>query len=381
MTAGAGISTVPDPVEAAEAACREALTEAGEGPVDLAFVFFSNEHSGAAVEMVEVAQKVLAPHALLGGSAQAVLAGSREIERSPAVSVWAARTPATAVTTFGAVFDRETGAVLGFPAEIPTGATAIMIVDPYTFPADDFLRLLNDERPELAIVGGMASGAPGPGGSRLVLDREVRNGGAVGAIVSGRIKIRPLVSQGCRPIGSPATVTRAERNVIFELAGQPPLKRIRDTYMAADAEGQLLMQQGLHVGRVVDEYKSEFTRGDFLIRSVMGTDPETGAIAVGDRVDIGETIQFHVRDATSADEDLRELVASVEPRPAAALLFTCNGRGTHMFDVPDHDVTTIQRGFGGIPLAGFFCAGELGPIGGKNFVHGFTASIALFTEG
>jgi small ligand-binding sensory domain FIST len=213
-----------------------------------------------------------------------------------------------------------------------------------------------------------------------VLDTEVRNGGAVGAVLSGGVVVRPLVSQGCRPVGSPATVTRADRNVIIELGGQTPLERIRDMFGAADPAERALMQQGLHIGRVIDEYKTEFRRGDFLIRSVMGADPESGAVAVGDYVEVGETVQFHVRDAGSADEDLKTMLATVAQPPAGALLFTCNGRGTYLFGVPDHDARAVQASFGRLPLAGLFCAGEIGPVGGRNFLHGFTASLALFTD-
>ena len=213
----------------------------------------------------------------------------------------------------------------------------------------------------------------------MFLDDRVIDTGAVGVRVDG-IRIRALVSQGCRPIGSIYTVTVAEGNVIRELAGRPPLQRLQEVVEALPPEDRELVNRGLHVGRVIDEYKTELGRGDFLIRGVTGVDPQTGALAVGDRIEVGETIQFHVRDAATADEDLRNLLEQ-EAEPAdGALLFTCNGRGSRLFPVPDHDASLVSNKLGGLPLAGFNCAGEIGPIGGKNFLHGFTASVALFSD-
>ena len=194
------------------------------------------------------------------------------------------------------------------------------------------------------------------------------------------IRIRALVSQGCRPIGNVYAVTRAEGNVIHELGGRPPLQRLQELVGTLSPEDRELVGRGLHVGRVIDEYKAELGRGDFLIRGVMGVDPQSGALAVGDRIEVGETIQFHVRDAATADEDLRTLLQREAEPAAGALLFTCNGRGSRLFSVPDHDASLVSEKLGGLPLAGFNCAGEIGPVGGKNFLHGFTASIALFVE-
>ena len=184
------------------------------------------------------------------------------------------------------------------------------------------------------------------------------------------------MSQGCRPLGRAFVVTRAERNMIYELAGRPALDRVQELYQEADEDDRRLLQQGIHVGRVIDEHKPDFQRGDFLVRNVLGADKESGAIAVGDVVDVGSTVQFHVRDAATADEDLRSLLAG--ECAEAALLFTCNGRGTRLFGTPDHDAEIVSDALGGVPLSGFFAAGELGPVGGRNFLHGFTASLALF---
>jgi small ligand-binding sensory domain FIST len=220
--------------------------------------------------------------------------------------------------------------------------------------------------------------------SQLFLDGRVLSEGAVGAYLP-QAEIHPLVSQGCRPIGDPFTVTAAEGDLIQELGGRSPVERLQELAAALSDRDRDLLTQGLQVGIVMNEYQAELHQGDFLIRGVVGADPESGAIAVGDDVGVGQTLQFHIRDADSADGDLQrtleqEAAALAGHRPAGALLFTCNGRGSRLFPGPDHDAGLLAKVFGDIPVAGFFCAGELGPVGGQNYLHAFTASIALFPE-
>jgi len=256
--------------------------------------------------------------------------------------------------------------------------------DPFTFPAGDLLAHLNQHVPGAVVMGGMASGGLRSGESLLFLDDQVITSGAVGAHLPGA-GIHPLVAHGCRPIGDPYTVTEADGNLIIELGGRPPLARLQDLATALPVQEQELLARGVHLGIVIDEYRTEPGQGDFLVRGIAGADPESGAIAVGGELEVGQTVQFHVRDARSADEDLRRTLereaAVLGGRPAAgALLFTCTGRGTHMFAEPDHDTGLLAQALGQIPVAGFFCDGELGPVGGQNFLHTFTASIALFPE-
>jgi small ligand-binding sensory domain FIST len=235
-------------------------------------------------------------------------------------------------------------------------------------------------RPDLRVVGGMASAARGPGGNRLVLDGAVHHDGAVGVLLDPAVPVRTVVSQGCRPVGTPMIATKAERNLVYELAGRPALDRLMEVVDQLDPDDRALAQKGLHAGLVIDERKAEFERGDFLVRNVLGADRANGAIAVGAEVEVGATVQLQVRDALSADEDLRALLADVGPTPSGALVFTCTGRGTHLFGEPHHDATVVDDAFGGVPTAGMFCAGEIGPVGGRTFVHGFTASLVLFGE-
>jgi len=259
-----------------------------------------------------------------------------------------------------------------------------MICDPFTFPADGLLTHLNSRVPGALVMGGMASGGLALRQSRLFLDGRVLPHGAVGAHLP-EAGAHLLVSQGCRPVGDPYTVTEAEGSVIYQLGGRAPLARLQDLAAALTGRDRELLAQGLQVGMVINEYQAEQHQGDFLIRGVVRADPESGAIVVSDEVEVGQTVQFHVRDADSADHDLRRTLrreaASAGGRPAGgALLFTCNGRGSRLFSEPDHDAGLVAAMLGEMPAAGFFCAGELGPVGGQNFLHAYTASIALFPE-
>jgi small ligand-binding sensory domain FIST len=210
----------------------------------------------------------------------------------------------------------------------------------------------------------------------------VHDGGAVGVALVGPVEVRAVVSQGCRPVGSPFAVTSGQGNVVHELGGRPAVDRLRQMLAALDPrEHELLRGGGLQVGQVIDEHKASFDRGDFLVRGLLGADPETGSIAVADSVEVGQTLQFHVRDAASAHEDLELLLAPVTGWEArGVLLFSCNGRGRQFFGEPDHDAARVAAATGEAPMAGFFAQGELGPVGGRNFLHTFTASMAVFCE-
>jgi small ligand-binding sensory domain FIST len=278
--------------------------------------------------------------------------------------------------------------LLGWPDALtgadPLRAVALVLGDPYTFPTDLFLDQVGELSPGVRVLGGMASGIRGAGQCRLLHQGKVVDQGAVGVLLHGPIGLRSIVSQGCRPIGQHMIITKAEENIIHELGGRPPLQQLKELWTTLTPEEQGLFQQGLHLGRVISEYRGDFQRGDFLVRNVLGLDRTTGAMAITDRVRVGQTVQFHVRDAQTADEDLHALlqldVHAHEKRPAAALLFSCNGRGTRLFTQPHHDAQAIRQEVGSIPVAGYFAQGELGPVGGQNFIHGFTASVALFEE-
>lgn len=358
--------------------CAGSVLEAldAEDP-DLLFCFASPHFVGAFDDMTNALRDLLDPGVMLGMTAVSVIGDAHEIEEEPAFSLLAASLPDARLTPVAMRVEHtpDGDTVVGWPELDGDPEALILLADPFSFPIDGFLRRLEQDLPDLAVIGGAASAANHAGGNRLVVDEEIVDHGAVGVFVDG-VEVRTVVSQGCRPIGRPYTVTSARRSFVEEMAGKPALERLREVADGATEEERLLLQQGLHLGIVVDEHKTEFTRGDFLVRNVLGADRESGAIAVGDAVEIGTTVQFHVRDAAAADEDLRELLGGASAE--AALVFTCNGRGRRLFGTADHDAALVAEMLGRVPAAGAFCAGEIGPIGHKSFLHGFTASIALF---
>jgi len=381
---GAALSLRSEARSAAVEATLDAAKELEGHKPSLAIVFASAHFAVDAEAVVDAVHEAAAPTALAGCVAEAVLGNGKEVESQPAISVWLAHL-ATEVRTFHCRVIENDGraALAGWPDD--PAAAYLLMVDPFSFPAGALLEALNERSPaSVPIAGGVASAASARGETRLFLDRTVIDSGAVGVALMGDVEVVALVSQGCRPIGPVLTVTRSEGNVIFELAGKPPVQRIQELYASLPSHDRQLMTEGLLVGRVIDEYKTEFERGDFLVRGLIGADPESGAVAVGDAVSVGETIQFHVRDEASADEDLRSTLKVArdivgDRSIAGGLLFTCNGRGSRMFSSPDHDAALLASELGDPPIAGFFCGGELGPVGSKNFLHGFTASMALFS--
>jgi small ligand-binding sensory domain FIST len=383
MKAGAALVLTDDPGQAAREAVEQARAALGEEPPAFAVLFASQHfHVSAQVLLAKVSEQ-LGPLPLIGCVAESVAGGPVEAESEAAVSLWLAADIGP-VETFAMEFVRTSsgGAFGGYRFEPDRPGVCLLISDPFTFPSEYLLTHLNENAHGTQVMGGMASGGLGAQRSRLFLNGKVLNEGAVGAYLP-EARIHPLVSQGCRPIGDPFTVTAAEGNLVQELGGQPAMNRLQDLAASLSAEDRELLAQGVQVGIVIDEYGSERRPGDFLIRGILGAQPETGAIAVGDEVDVGQTLQFHVRDADSADQELRRLLEQETKelggqRPAGALLFTCNGRGVRLFPEPNHDTGLIAEVLGGIPVAGFFCAGELGPVSGRNYLHTFTASIALF---
>ena len=380
---GAGLSTSESAWEAATQAAREARDGVlGRAEVDLAFIFLSPAHLDEAEAAAEAVREELAPRHLLGCVAEGVVAGARELERGPAVAVWAGALPGAEIECFHAeAVQTDDGiAVAGFP-ELDDPALVALLVDPFTFPGGSFLTRLNETHERIPLVGGIAAGGQRAGTQALIVDDAVHAKGAVGAVVSG-LPVLTIVSQGCRPIGREAVVTRCEGNVVYELAGKPALERLREEIRALSSEEQALAARGLLAGLVIDENRPQYDTGDFLMRGLLGADEATGALALGETVRVGQTLRFFVRDAASADADLRQALADVprRARPAGALLFTCNGRGTSMFAEPDHDARVVTEMLRTDALAGFFCGGEIGPVGGKAFLHGFTATLAVFLE-
>ena len=381
------LSTHSDTASAIAEVTRAAVEQL-EGEPQWGLVFCTHHHTSHSPQLSRQICDQVGTDQLIGCTGESVVGVGSEIENEPAIALWLADLPGVTAHLMHLRFEQTTegGTFVGWPdalpGEWPAGAAMVLLGDPFSFPADVLLERMNEDRPGVPIVGGMASGGSSPGDHALILGKRSIDHGAVAIVLHGDLAIRTVVSQGCRPIGHHLVITRAEQNVIHQLGGKPALDQLRAIFSELPTSDQMLVQNGLHVGRVVSEYQNRFEQGDFLIRNVIGFDQENAAIAVAEYMRAGQTIQFHVRDRQTADDDLRQLLAQANKdsnaSPAAALLFTCNGRGTRLFDQPHHDAQCLQRSLGDIPLAGFFAQGELGPVGNHNFMHGFTASIALF---
>jgi small ligand-binding sensory domain FIST len=379
----AALSIHPDPAAATGEVLGQVMDRLGTQP-EVAVLFATASHVPRMDQIASTVQTVLDPAAFVGATAAGVVQGAQGVEDGPALALWAGRL-STAPHPFHLRLEQAGSSwqVAGLdPARLDGAGAVLVLADPFTFPAREFLDGFGGPARPLPVIGGLASAADQAGGNRLVIGGRVVRHGAVGILLDPADAPAMVVSQGCRPVGQPLTVTRAERNVLYELAGQPAYRRVMEMVEALDPGDRGLALQGLHCGIVVDEHRLDFERGDFLIRPVLGADPDTGAVAVGEMVPLGSTVQFQVRDAATAGEDLTHLLtdrlggdAGVDG--AGVLLFTCNGRGASMFGTPHHDPELIDDLLGA-PLAGMFCAGEIGPVGDRNALHGFTASVAVF---
>ena len=375
---GAALSEHPTASFAVGEVVGSVIEQVGESP-DMALVFVAGHDSADFVDIADAIRTLLSPAVLVGATAVGVVGGDLEAEDGPAISLWAGRVGEVEAVRLETVRAPEGTAVVGMPDAAADGArTLVLLTDPFSFPVDALTKASNAQYPHLRIVGGVASRPGGPGANRLVLDGRVHDDGAVGVLLPAGLDEFTVVSQGCRPVGQPFIVTSSEDNLIQGLGMRPPLERLQDLVAEADDDERALLASGLHMGVVVDETASEFGRGDFLVRGVLGADQASGGLRIGDRAPVGTTVQFHVRDAATASEDLDALLETVDAD--AALVFTCNGRGQRLFDERHHDASRVAEAVRRGPVAGMFCAGEVGPVGGHNHVHGFTASV-LFLFG
>lgn len=399
FVAGAGISGDADLLRAAAEAsdAAHAALEPG-GAAGTVFLFASGPRAAELPRAAEVVARRLSPGTLLACTAEGVLGEAREIERSPGVAVLALRAAGVRFQPF--VFEgvRRAGQDVGAQAGSLGALLAaqrelrgvILLADPFTFPAPAVLPVLSklgEGGKGVPVVGGFASLGATPGGNVLMINGALRRDGAVGLALSGDCTVDAVVSQGCRPVGRPVVVTKVEGPTLIELGGRPALRVVSEMIESLGEAERELLRNGLFIGRVVNEYKPRFGRGDFLIRNVAGADERNGTLAVHDLLRVGQTVQMHVRDATTASEDLELLLDGqrLAGPAAAALTFTCNGRGSRLFNGPGHDARTVSERLspegGRLPQAGMFAAGEFGPIGGSSHLHGHTVSIAVLRAG
>lgn len=359
--------------------CSELVSsvDASRGRPSLQLLFVSPDYIEQLPELLTSLANEVDTRRLIGCTGAGIVTGGHELEDQPCVVLWSAWLPGD-VQIEHVTFESSTEGPRfhGVSALDDRLATWLLLSEPFSFPTDVFLERINEQCSSTSVVGGVASGHFGPQDAKLVWQDRVLETGALVAKIEA--PTTSFVSQGCRPIGHPMIITKAEQNEIFELGGKNALEQLQAIHRRLPNRDQALMQQGLQIGRVTNEYQADFEYGDFLIRNVSGIREEDGSILVGDYVRVGQTVQFHLRDASTADQDLKQMLARV---PAAdrvgALLFTCSGRGTRFFEEPDHDAQLVSQS-GQIPTAGFFCAGEVGPVGGRNFLHGYSAAVLFF---
>lgn len=398
----AAVSEYPTAATAVGEVVGQVLEHVGTEP-DLAFCFVGDDHVHSMQAITSAVRQLLAPRTLVACSTTSVVGGPQEIEDRPALSLFAVShlpapcAPVRLEVVPGDPADPDGWTVRGLPPDLDRSVarTLVLITDPATFPAEAFVEDLAREWPALSVVGGMAATSPRMGAVSLGLDDALHVGGAVGLLLPPELPVRAAVSQGCRPVGDPFTVTKVRDNIVLELGGQPALARLEQLVERASPDDRALLAGGVHLGVVIDELRDTFTAGDFLVRSVLGAERGTGGIAVAGRssvrhergrrsgstsgpVELGATVQFQVRDASTADDDLRLALAG--PPAAAALVFTCVARGMRLFDEPDHDAREVHDAVARGAVSGMFCSGEFGPVGLRSFVHGYTASVLLFEE-
>jgi small ligand-binding sensory domain FIST len=380
---GDGFGAGPDLLRAAADAVEQARAALHGSAPDLACVFVSGSDPVTVEEALLLASERLGAPTTIGCSAYGVLGAGQAAEGTSAVSVWVASLPGATLRAYHLEVLRTADSlvVVGMP-EQGAGALSLLLADPWSFPADSFVAQSAEALPGLALVGGLAFGSRGAGSVRLLLDGHVVDRGAVGVLVGGRVGLETLVSQGCRPVGPAMTVTAADGNVVLELAGMPALDKLRAVLAELPSQEQALVTAGLQLGIAVDEYADAQGHGDFLVRGIVGTDDDRGGFAIGDVVDVGRTVRFHVRDAAAASADLTSSLllfraGSRLETVEGALLFSCNGRGRAMFGESEHDLRAVNAGLGARGVAGFMAAGEIGPVGGRNHVHSLSASMLL----
>jgi small ligand-binding sensory domain FIST len=380
IRAGSGLGIGEDWRQALSTALDHALGPLdGEAP-DLVAVFASAAYQDDYAALIRQVLERSQATELAGCSASAVIAGDRELEEQPGVALLALRLPPGALLSVRHVAADKLDSleIAGLPPQACRGA--IVLADPFTVDVGRLVATLESQYPRTPIVGGLATADPTTRATSVFCGSKLHGEGAIVIGVGGSVRLQPVVSQGCEPIGQTWTVTDAQDHIVRSIGGRPAYEVLVDTLQQLEPAERERASRNLLVGLAMDEYHDDFKRGDFLIRNLVGVDPRSGAIAVAAQPRIGQTLQFQIRDARAADEELRAMLTSARESPsAAALLFACNGRGAGLFGAPDHDARTIREVLGALPLAGLFCNGEIGPVGATTFLHGFTASLALLS--
>ncbi len=327
---------------------------------------------------------------LLGCSGGGIIGGGKEIEQQPAFSLTAAHLPGVELQTIQTdtmdLPDPDTAPSVWHEwlgVDVAKNPNFIVLADPFSFRAEEFLAGMDFAYPRSAKVGGLASGAQAQGGNALYLDDKIYNGGLVGVALSGNIQLDTIVAQGCRPIGQPMSITKCDQYQLLEVDGQPPLEKLEEMVESLSEDDRKLLRTSLFLGIEMDPLKDDPGQGDFLIRNLMGVDQATGSLTIGAPLREGQLVQFHLRDKVMSSEDLKVMLSRYQNKEGwreakGALLFSCLGRGEYLYGQPNHDSDIFKTKMGDIPLGGFFCNGEIGPVGQTTFLHGYTSSFGIF---
>ncbi|HEY2385398.1 MAG TPA: FIST N-terminal domain-containing protein [Candidatus Binatia bacterium] len=355
---------------------------------DLLVAFVSPQHAGAWADLPDM----LAPagaRVAVGCSAGGVIGGGHEVEGRAGLALGAAVLPDVALAPFHVETDHlpplEDGAgwraLVGDPAFGDDPTHVLALADPFTCDVEALLAGWDRHHSGGRTFGGLASGGSAPGQNVLVANGTLHRGGAVAVALRGNLEVETIVAQGCRPVGDPMFVTAAEGPLIRGLDGEPAAQVLRGLYEGLEPRDQELFRHSLFLGLVMRPARDRYTQGDFLIRNIVGLDRESGGIVIGAAVQAGSVVQFHLRDATTSAEDVEAHLAraGAGSLPVGGFLFSCLGRGVHLYGAPDHDSDAFRRRFGDVPLVGFFCNGEIGPVQGATFVHGYTSAFALLS--
>jgi len=376
-------------------ACRNELGD--DSPPTVAFVFCSPDwrpHVAALAESVQVDGRV---PLVIGCSGAGLVGVGEEDENVSGFSLLLLALPNTEVQVADISVEdlarAEAGedwrAITGIGDDhdlkgndpTPPSGAWITLCNPLHMHSETWLRHWNTAYDGVPTFGGLASGPAEPEGMFLFRENGISDAAMTAVHFSGGVRVGGVVSQGCRPIGEPYTVTEADDNVLITIGSKPAFEKLEEAFESLDKELRDQAQGNIFAGLAMTEYVDEYQRGDFLVRNILGGDPNAGVLALGAEPRVGQTMQFQLRDSDSADEDLRLRCAAARKKygePFAGLMFTCAGRGSHMFGIPNHDAGIVEDVFGRVPLSGFFCNGEIGPVGGRNYIHGYTASAAFF---
>jgi small ligand-binding sensory domain FIST len=365
--------------DAIDEAAETLIEELGAGGApDLVLAFVTPHHAAHWGSLSDAVGRHFPDALLLGCSCGGAIGGGRELEQEQALSLTAAVLPGVSLAPFHLDDDQSAWEdSIGVAAE--DEPAFLLLPDPFTFDSEELLGYLDEVYPGHVKVGGLASGARGPGGNALFIGERVERAGLVGVALSGDICVDTVVAQGCRPVGAPMWVTRAAGNVALELDGAPAIEALEKLHAQLSPDDRALLRHSLFLGLGMEERREVYRQGDFLVRNLVGVDPGSGAIAVAAPLREGQVVQFHLRDATASSTDLDEMLSRYEHHaPAGGLLFSCLGRGQQLYGHPDHDSKAFARAIGDVPLGGFFCNGEIGPVERRTYVHGYTSSFALF---